>query len=226
MGRPAALYGDKFNSLDPQERMIVAFVLDEKVITHTRLAEVLPDIHPRDLSEYLKKLTNKGFIEAHGKTRAMVYQVPGAKHLAPDDVFSAKVSTSSEHLESSSTHLESSSTHLNDKRQDEFGRWLVDELDVPIIGDLNNLDEGFKQTLFEIAKEARASGKLDKEAMINIILQVCVGHYVPLPVLAELLNRTPRGLRQNYLGDLLKANKICLAFPGAPTDPRQAYKAL
>ncbi len=213
--------------------MIVAFVLDEKMITHTRLAEVLPDIHPRDLSEYLKKLTNKGFLEAHGKTRAMVYQIPGAKHLAPDDVFSAKGSSISEHLAlssthlgSSSTHLGSSSTHLDDKRRDEFGRWLVDELDVPIIGDLNNLDEGFKQALFEIAKKARASGKLDREAMISIILQICVGHYVPLPVLAELLNRTPRGLRQNYLSDLLKANKICLAFPGAPTDPRQAYKAL
>lgn len=158
----AALYDDKFNSFDQQEHMIVAFVLDEKVITHTRLAEVLPDIHPRDLSEYLKKLTSKGFLEAHGKTRAVVYQIPGAQHLAPEDVFSAKVSSSSTHLASSSTHLDlsstyldsssthlgmssthldsspehldQSSTHLDDKQQDEFGRWLIDKLDVPVIG--------------------------------------------------------------------------------------------
>lgn len=91
---------------------------------------------------------------------------------------------------------------------------------------MNDLSENFKQKLFEMAKEARVSGKLDKESMTSIILQICAGHYVPLPVLAELLNRTSRGLRQNYLGNLLKANKICLAFPSAPTDPRQAYKTL
>lgn len=242
------LYGDKFNLLDQQDRMIVAFALDEKVVSHTRLAEVLPELHARDLSDRLKKLTSKGFLETHGKTRGTVYQVPGTKHLTPDDVFPANVFASSsehlvpssehivpgqellaansEHLGLSSEHLELSSEHLDNRARDDLGRLLIEGLDAPIIEAISNLDNEFRQTLLEMAENVRESGRVSRVVMISILLQLCTGHYIALPALAELLDRSPDALRQQYLKGLISEHKLGLAFPGTPTHPQQAYKTL
>ena len=95
-----------------------------------------------------------------------------------------------------------------------------------IIDDLHTVKPEFKQTLLEIAREPRLKAKLGRDKVISVILELCNGQYMTLPVLAELLNRSPDALRIQYLKPLIKAGQIGLAFPSTPTHPRQAYKKL
>jgi ATP-dependent DNA helicase RecG len=44
-----------------------------------------------------------------------------------------------------------------------------------------------------------------------------------LKELAMLLERTPDGLRNNYLGKLIEEGKIRLKYPDQPNHPKQAY---
>ena len=62
--------------------------------------------------------------------------------------------------------------------------------------------------------------------MEAIILGLCAGRFLTLPVMCQLLNRQPDPLRKTYLKPMTARNILSLAFPSAPTDPRQAYTAV
>jgi len=49
---------------------------------------------------------------------------------------------------------------------------------------------------------------------------------VALSSLAELVNRDPDALRQQYLKPLTKEGALRLAFPTAPTHAKQAYRTV
>jgi ATP-dependent DNA helicase RecG len=79
------------------------------------------------------------------------------------------------------------------------------------------------EKLWNIAELARKKKRLHPSIMENIILQLCAQRPLMLKELAALLERTPDGLRNNYLGKLLEEGKICLKYPDQPNHPRQAY---
>ncbi len=62
--------------------------------------------------------------------------------------------------------------------------------------------------------------------MEQLIVRLCRERPLRLKELAELLERTPDGLRNNYLGKLLEEGKIRLKYPDQPNHPRQAYIAV
>lgn len=59
--------------------------------------------------------------------------------------------------------------------------------------------------------------------MEEVILQLCAHRPLMLKELAYLLDRTPDGLRNNYLGKLLAEGKMRLKYPEQLNHPRQAY---
>lgn len=65
--------------------------------------------------------------------------------------------------------------------------------------------------------------KLPSSELETIIFELCKNHYVPLSVLAELLNRNPDSLRKQYLTRLVKTGQLELAFPTEKNSPKQAY---
>jgi hypothetical protein len=142
----------------------------------------------------------------------------------PEDVFGSPVQfgTSSSHLDPSSSHLDPSSSHLGDR--DMHGRLISEHLDLPVIDDLSKLSLLLLEVLENgIAQEPRRKKKVGREVLISAILKVCDGHYVTLKCLAEIVNRKPIPLRNNYLTELVKEQKLSLAFPTTPTHERQAY---
>lgn len=153
--------------------------------------------------------------------------VPGAAIPKPEEVFGA----SSEHLVLRSEHLAPSSEHLQEsengitEQRDTNGCLLSDQLDAPVIDSLDRLTPEFRAGLEEIAADPRAKGRISSEAMRQAILSVCMGHYVALSSLAELVNRDTDALRQQHLKPLVKEGKLRLAFPTAPTHAKQAYRA-
>ena len=175
----------------------------------------------------LQSLVREGFLEAHNPGRGAVYCLPGAALPKPEEVFG----DGSEHSVPTSAHLPGSSAHLagdagSDDHRDANGRLLADQLDAPVIDSLEMLAPAFREQLENLAAEPRTKGKLPIQAMKEVVLVVCSGHYVTLSCLAQLVNRDSDAFRQQYLKPLAKDGKLRLAFPTAPTHAKQAYRSV
>jgi ATP-dependent DNA helicase RecG len=83
--------------------------------------------------------------------------------------------------------------------------------------------EEIEDELWRIAELARKKKRLSPTIMEEIILQLCSKRPLMLKELAYLLERTPDGLRNNYLAKLLSEGKIKLKYPDQPNHPKQAY---
>lgn len=219
-------FGTGFDALGRDERLTLAAVASEKVITHARVRE-LTGLHPFDATRLLQNLVRDAFLELHNPGRGAVYCLPGAAIPKPEEVFGA----GSEQYDGRSAHLESSSAHFPEsasgsaEQRDTDGCLLSDQLDAPVIDSLDRLTPEFRAGLEKIAADPRTKGRISSEAMRQAILAVCNGHYVALSSLAELLNRDTDALRQQHLKPLAKEGKLRLAFPTAPTHAKQAYRA-
>lgn len=71
--------GDKvFAQLTDNERLVLVTAKIETTVDHSRMMSML-DIHPRDLSQLLSGLVDKGLLERDGSGRGTVYFLPGAR---------------------------------------------------------------------------------------------------------------------------------------------------
>jgi ATP-dependent DNA helicase RecG len=161
-----------------------------------------------------------------------VYFLPGQDMPTPDDVFgpvllpagasSSASAPSSSVLVGSSSFLANSSSLLNQQR-DERGYLLTEQLPLPVINDLSCLSPTLRERLEALATVPRQKRKMDREELEQVVLAVCERHYLTLQALAELLNRKPVSLRNDYLSPMVRNRALSLAFPTTPTHERQAY---
>lgn len=227
-------FGVQFDELEYTGRLVMATAAIERVVSHSRLLEIC-EAHSHDLSLLLARLVKQGLLESDGRSRGTVYFLPGDSLPTPEQVFIGpafprsvlpNVGSGSEHSEVSSECSEVSSEYSAqaDGERDSHGRLLTPHLDAPVVDDLNKLDEAFHLLLEQLAEEPR-QGRLNAERMEQVILALCREQFMPLSVLAELLNRNPDSLRQQYLSKMVRAGQMVLAFPTKPTHERQAYRA-
>lgn len=135
--------------------------------------------------------------------------------------------SSPEYSEVSSEYIAGSSEYSDqsDGERDSKGRLLIPHLDAPVIDDLAVLEESFRKSLEELAEELRQKERLGANHMERVILALCSDQFLTLSTLAQLVNRNPDGLRQQYLSKMVKSGEMLLAFPTKPTHERQAYRA-
>ena len=223
IARLKAKFPGDFEALNHVERVALALAACEGTVNHSRLRSVTTE-HPVDLSKTLQHLTHKGMLESTGGRRA-IYHLTGEEIATPEDVFGppAPISAiSSPNLGSSSPNLTSNPPNLGPLRNPE-GCLLSAQLTRPMIDDLATLSPGLRMELDTIAAEPRIKNKLKREILTGVILQLCTGRFVMLRCLAELVNRQPETLRDQYLGKLVRERKLALAFPTKPTHEQQAY---
>lgn len=139
------------------------------------------------------------------------YHLPGEAIPTPEDIFWATPAISAP-----------SSPNLADRRNAD-GCLLSDHLLLPIIDDLTGLSVPLRQRLEVLAAEPRSKGKIRKEKMVGVVLALCAEHFITLRCLADLVNRKPDTLRDQYLTRLVQERRLSLAFPKTPTHERQAY---
>lgn len=211
-----AKFGARFDGLNYGERVALALAASEGTVNHARLRTVTTE-HPGDLSKMLQHLTHDGMLESTGG-RGAIYHLPGEAIPTPDDVFGSAPRI----LKPSSPNLNLSSPNLTEKR-DADGCLIAGQLALPIIDDLNLLSPHLLTSLEVIASEPRAKGKVDRDVLIAVVLQLCANQFVTLRCLAALVNRKPETLREQYLTKLVRERKLTLAFPTIPTHERQAY---
>lgn len=228
-------FGAGFDELDYNGRLIMATVAMERVVSHNRLLEIC-DAHSHDLSLLLARLVKQGLLETDGRSRGMVYFLPGDTLPTPEQVFvgptfirtkSANVGSSSEHSQVSSEYSQVSSEYSEnaDETRDAYGRLVSPHLDAPVVDGLHALDRDFLAELERLAEEPRQKEKLSSERMVAVLQSLCANQYLTLSVLAELVCRNPDGLRQQYLSKMVKSGEMRLAFPTKPTHEKQAYRA-
>ena len=238
-------FGDDFEGLSEDERVALALAASEGTVNHARLCSVSSS-HPVDLTRMLRALTKLGLLSSKGSGSGTVYFLAGDELPTPDDVFgtvtnisnirSSHLTSSSSHLTSSSSHLTSSSSHLGgssldlnplnlevEKSRDEHGYLHSEQLALPVIDDLQTLSPVLKQKLNALAVVPQRKKKMDKKEFEKTVLAVCEGHFLTLQVLAQLLNRNPSSLRNNYLSPMVREKTLTLAFPTTPTHEKQAY---
>lgn len=231
VGQLRERFGARFESLEHTSRLILATAAIERVVSHNRLLEIC-DTHAHDLSQLLARLVRDGFLMPDGRSRGMIYHLPGEQLPTPEQVFAGPIQSSehyagsSEHYTGSSEHYAGSSEHKTgqDTQRNADGCLLSDHLDAPLIDALDKLDAGFRQRLEVLAEEPRQKERMQKERMQQVITTLCRDHYLTLNVLAGLVKRSPDALRQQYLNGMVKSRQIQLAFPSKPTHERQAYK--
>lgn len=235
-----ARFGAQFDALDYMGRLILATAAMERVVSHNRLLE-LCDAHSHDLSLLLARLVKQGLLASDGRSRGTVYYLPGEALPTPEQVFMGPIfpsvqvrgiGGSSEYSEGSSEYSGVSSEYSEPYQEhhdpdagprDHTGRLISPLLDAPVVDNLGALTLHLRQSLEQLAKEAR-DGRVDRDEMKKIICSVCRGQYVTRATLAKLLNRSPDGLRQQHISPMVKAGLLRLAFPSQPTHEQQAYR--
>jgi ATP-dependent DNA helicase RecG len=192
-----------------------------------------------ELTRTLQHLTQLRMLDSRGTGRGAVYFLPGQHLPTPDDVFgslplptgasSSGLPPSSSVLASSSSVLAGSSSNSrstsssSDQTRDEHGYLRTEQLPLPVISDLSSLSPMLRARLEGLASAPREKKKLDREVFEAAVVAVCDGHYLTLNALADLLNRKPTSLRNEYLTPMVRAKTLSLAFPTTPTHERQAY---
>jgi ATP-dependent DNA helicase RecG len=230
VARLRTVFGARFEALEQNERLTLAAAASEKVVTHARVRE-MTGLHPFDATRLLRDLVENGFLESHNPGRGAVYCLPGAAIPTPEEVFgagseqlasSANLPASSRNLAHSSPNLGASSPNLAGER-DGNGCLIADQLPLPVIDDLKLLAPSFREALEQQASEPRTKRKVSREVLVSTVAALCTGRFVTLRALAELVNRKPDTLRDQYLSKLVRDKKLSLAFPTTPTHERQAY---
>lgn len=228
-------FGSQFDALDYTGRLVMATAVLERVVSHNRLLEIC-DAHSHDLSVLLARLVKSGLLESDGRSRGTVYFLPGDSLPTPEQVFvgpafpvfrPVNMGSSTEYSEVSSEYIAGSSecSDQSDGERDSKGRLLTPHLDAPVIDDLAVLEESFRKSLEKLAEEPRQKERLGANHMERVILALCSDQFLTLSTLAQLVNRNPDGLRQQYLSKMVKSGEMLLAFPTKPTHERQAYRA-
>jgi ATP-dependent DNA helicase RecG len=147
---------------------------------------------------------------------------PSSPDLPPS---SPDLPPSSPDLPPSSPDLPPSSPDLALKSplRDGVGRLISKHFSLAFIDDLELLTTEFLEQLHEIAREPRRSGKINKERMAEILLNLCDGHFIRLDCLSHVVNRSPVTLQGEYLTRLCREQRLRMAFQDTPTHPHQAY---
>ncbi|MEG2312169.1 hypothetical protein [Brevundimonas sp.] len=230
-------FGNSFDTLQPEERIILATAALEITVSHSRVMS-LCDLHATDLTRMLQNLVQNNFLIKSGNGRGTNYRLPWVNLPDPDTAFSTDSDTRTPNhgsftskpleLPTQPSELVPLPTDLaNDNSEglaqtQRQGR-TIEGLDHPIIHNLNEIDAALLTELSQIAGELGGAGKVPQARMRSVISKLCSGRYLTLKVLAELLEREETYLRQSHLSPMAEQGVLTRAFPQKPNDPRQAY---
>jgi ATP-dependent DNA helicase RecG len=183
-----------FRELSADQILALVTVANEGKVTHARLKS-MTTAHLRDLSQVLSSLVRDGFLESDGATRGTFYFFPGEPPCLEDNPIELSYGLGMDIL---GKDLPASSDHLPASSD----HW---------------------SSLITLATPVRAKGKVSKELMRKVILNLCREQFLTQKELAKLLERSPNTLRTSYLNQMVSDDQLELKYPDKRTHPYQAY---
>ncbi|MEZ8654826.1 RNA-binding domain-containing protein [Vibrio splendidus] len=241
ISRLEKLFGSKFANLTELERLILITADVDQWVNHERIMQ-LTNESSRTVTLALPKLENLNMLVPNGTHKEKFYTLPGVKVSTVDEVFkngsisdenTAAPSTRSNYSELSSESLDVSSAlskltdssfdNSSNECRDNLGRRIIEGLQLPIIDNIDALEEEYRKNLEAVTVDIRSKTRVPKGALNILIFALCQGQYISLKALATLLERNPDALRQNYLTPLVKNGSLKYAFPQQKTHELQSY---
>ncbi|BFU60937.1 MULTISPECIES: RNA-binding domain-containing protein [Rodentibacter] len=207
-------YGKKFLELSELERTIVIEIYTNEALTHKEICLHISG-HSRDVTLALVKLEKLKMISASGKQKNKIYHRPEIEMPTPDNQVGkilAKSFIKNPELASENPELASENPELGPENP---------ELDLD-----TETSQQWQQLKLIASKLQGDVRNIGKEKFVDGILQLCQSGYISLSDLALLLNKKADTLRKSYLNQLVKENKLELAYPTAKNHPKQAYKTV
>ncbi len=221
--------GSRFMALPELERLALVTAVAEGMVNHSRLREISTD-HPADISKMLAHLVKEGLLVSEGIGRGMVYFVPWQSRVDTslfageqlDGMGSAHVNSAQllQELGPLSQELGPLSQELRALSQEL--RALSQELDAPMLVEVADVTPDQMTQLELIARPASSIKRVKPDVTRGVVLQLCIGRYLGVRVLAHLLHKDPNDLVRRFLTPMVNEGVLRRAFP-RPNDPRQAY---
>jgi ATP-dependent DNA helicase RecG len=195
-------FASALDEIGPDELQALVTAEVEGEVTNQRLQEMIA-LHRADITKMLRSLVRRGLLVSDGAGRGTRY------YLGHPAASSPVLDPSSPVLDPSSPVLDPSSPVLGS--------------DTHIAGD-ERVDESLNSTLVEIARPVREAGKVPRETVRRVILQLCDQRFLNLRELAWLLNRQVKNLRDDYIRHMVREGLLDPRFPTRPNHHNQAYR--
>ena len=239
------LFGERFDTLSADQRLALATAHSEGTVTHGRMSTMC-GLHSVDITRMLQGLVHDDMLVQVGRGRGSAYHLPGANSLSPDTVFGPTAGgamtsptggddrpTLKGDLPSLVGDLTGLVGDLGSLKGDlgtlqgdlptlNEGR-IVEGLEKPLIDDLKAVQPSIGRRLRLKSIVASFTQRMPPSAMRNIVIDICQDHYLTIKVIAELLGRGEKYLRDIIINPMVEEGLIKRAFPHTPNDPRQAY---
>ena len=202
-------FGSCFDRLNPEEVQALVTAEIEGEVSNRRMQEIC-DRHPSDLTKILQGLVRRDFLSSVGQGRGTRYTLPGRENYIQLAI----------EQQNGTTPLNQDSPQSRDSPQSNSPQsW-----DSP--QSLDFMDEENLAKLRAIAAPIRSSQWMREQEVQNIILALCQKHFLTTAHLAELMNRTPKNLRDRFLSPMLQRGLLQLLYPDKPNRPDQAYRTV
>lgn len=194
-----ARFGPAFRKCAPEEVQVLVAAQVEGEVTNQRLQEML-SVHRVDITRMLKELVQHGFLEPEGQGRWTRY------HLVDRD--SGRMNRDSGSLTPDFGPVTPDSEPLTPDSGPAFRDLAAD-----------------RDTLLQLAKPVRDKGAAPQSLVRATILALCSGRFLSLRELADLLDRNPETLRNEYVTRMVRAGQLELRYPDQPRHRQQAYRS-
>jgi len=202
-----SLFGE-YELSDSQKRGLI-FVREVGAIDNGAYRQ-LSDIDVLKASNELRDLRDREIIRQKGKGRS-TYYVPGKEF--------ERLSTPVQNQGSAPVESVSSARDSEDSTPAQNGDSApVQSVNTPASLKKEDLPENLHEKLEKLGRRA------NRDDMEEFLVILCQWRETKLKEMADLLDREPKYLLQNYIQNLMKDGKLTYTIPDMPNHPRQAYK--
>lgn len=207
--------GSHFSGLSPQGLQALATAHLEGFVTNERLQQLLNE-HPADITYLLTKFCEKGLLISDGRRRWTRYRLPWAA--------TTKTGERTSDIEDTAKGSDSLPKGLA------ISPKALDSLPKPFDSSPKGLDSPLRDRDTERWEKLRKQGesvsltkRTSPDKVRAAIVELCREQFLTLGELAELLNRRPDPLRNDYLSPMARDGTLERRFPD-PKHPQQAYR--
>lgn len=207
-----------FSRLSSFEKLVLVCVPFDCFISHGDIQNLLP-MHPADLSRYLSRFVERGYLKTKGRTRGMKYSWNSDIEMSHPNPSGRQISHQMSHLTGGEISGASMTRVVDNK---------ADENELPLFNQMSQLGENNTQMshlmsqLPESVRKVKTSKKVSQEEMETAICDLCRNRWVTSGEMANILGRERRTLlrilRSMVLHHVLKAKEE------QTNHPQQAYQ--
>lgn len=206
-------FQEGYRQLAGDERLALVTTLQEGAVSHERLMEIC-GLHSRDLTLLLQRLKSRGYLEPHGEGRRRTYTLVGE----PGE-WASSHARSSVGRTPSSTRSSAESPPRSTRSSAESPPRSTQGSTESLPDSAGSPPSSAETRLQDIA-DTRWAPSTQVWAGIQ---QFCTGRWRTLQEIVEILHRSPKTVRQEYLRPMVRAGVLERRYPQV-NHPSQAYR--